>query len=114
VTNDHADLEAFLGEDAGYFPAASTSEIPSAGIVDAWYTGPVAATMALYGVSDAVIEDSLADDWYRYWLWRHASPAGTTERANSAETLRWSEVPYVPSPRTMRLIKLSRGDINFN
>lgn len=114
MTNNHENLEAFLGEEAGYFPAASTDDRPSASIVDAWYTGPIAAMMSRFGVTDSIIEDSLADDFYLYWLWRHASPAGADERSDESETNRWVGRPYVPSPRTLRLIEMEIGRISFS
>lgn len=100
-----------MGEEDGFFPASSTADRPSASIVDAWYTNQVTAIMTLYDVSNEIIADALADDLYLYWLWRHASPAGADTHTDDSESNTWSYRPYVPSPRTLRLIELETGRI---
>lgn len=105
MTNDHSNLETYLGEDAGYFPASATSEIPSATQVDGWYTGPIADVLSHYDFSSTLIEDMLAEDMLAVWKWRKRSK-GAVSAAVDFVGIR---PPEFPSYRTKKYINEVSG-----
>lgn len=113
MTNDHEDLEAFIGEAADYFPAAATSTIPSATQVDAWYTGPIATVMTFYSITSTLVEDALAEDFLYRWQFRKRM-FGSSSRSTADVAESWQREPEFPSARTIKLIRQTVGDVHFS
>ena len=110
---DHADLEGWIGEAAGYFPATATDAKPAAAAVDAWYTGPVADVCTATGCSGDLVKNSLAHDLFKLWLWRHRTNyANEKEVAGGKE--RWEQTaPKFPSEESRYFMQLELGAIDF-
>jgi hypothetical protein len=115
MTLAHADLEAFIGEAAGYFPTTATTTIPSAAAVDAWLaaSGPIDDIMDEYGATGNAITIALADDMLQRWQWRKRM-YGAASRSSADWAESWPTEPKVPSPRTLKLIEAQGGAFAFH
>jgi hypothetical protein len=115
MTLAHADLEAYLGEAAAYFPATATTTIPSAAAVDAWLAalGPVANIMSQYNTSSVAVALAIADDMLQRWQWRKRM-YGAASRSSADWAESWPSEPRFPSPRTLDLIRMEGGAFTFH